>query len=162
MNSYDRIIRILNSLSIYNLDDGSLIQAEIKSYCYVLDKVFKELEYILYGMFLDSVDSKYFSKFEKLFSMPVTKGIGEEHDKIAREKVKMMKKRLDIKNDDFNLEGIKKALSSGGMEVEITENFSNKTVDIKILEDKNIYVEREEKEAFIKSFLPVHCKLNLI
>ena len=57
MNSYDRIIRILNSLSIYNLDNGSLIQAEIKSYCYVLDKVFKELEYILYGMFLDSVDS---------------------------------------------------------------------------------------------------------
>ena len=162
MNSYDRVIRILNDLRIYNLNNNSLIEAEMKSYCYVFENIFIELQQILKGCFLDNIDNKYFQKFERLFSMPITHSSQGNSTQIARQKVDMMKKRISIKNNDFNLEGIKKALSSGGMEVEITENFADKTVNVKILKDNNICIGQQEKIAFIKSFLPVHCKLILV
>lgn len=162
MGSYDRIIRILNDLKIYNLNGNSLIEAEMKSYCYVFEQLFVELQDILNGCFLDNVNSKYFGKYERLFSMPVTRGFDDESTQIAMKKSDMMKKRLSIKNSDFNLDGIKKALYSGGMEVDINENFEDGTVTIRILKDHNICLESKEKQAFIKSFLPVHCKLNLV
>lgn len=161
MSSYDRIIRILNNLAIYNLTGNSLIEAEMKAYCAVFDTVYEEIERIIQGCFLDEINSFYFNKFERLFAMPMTPALSDDREKISLEKVEMMKKRLSIKNDDFNLKGVKKAISSGGMEVDIKENFNDKSVTVTILKDSNICIEREEKEAFIKTFLPVHCKLIL-
>lgn len=161
MSSLDRILRILNDIKIYNLSDKSLVLAEMKAYAHAFDLVYNQIDRILKGCFLDDIHTEYFAKFERLFSMPFSFGDTDERDKIAKEKVLMMKKRLSIKNNDFNMEGIKKALSSGGMEVNITEDFDTKTVTVTITKDSNICVERQEKEAFIKSFLPIHCKLVL-
>lgn len=112
--------------------------------------------------FLDAVESPKGEVFENLFGLPATKFPLTEEKRAEREyKIELMKKRLKIKNCDFNQDAILEQLKTGGLNVSLQEDFTNRKIKVTVLEDRGYCETDEDKVAFIKQILPCHSEVEI-
>lgn len=161
MDSYTRMIAQLKATRLYRLDDSTLIEAEMKAYAKILRMLFEQAEAILKDCFLDEVESPRGEYFEELFGLPKTIFPLTEEKRLEREyKIRLMKQRMAVTNQDFNAEAIKKAIETGGMKVTFSENPSTKTVTVTVMEDTNMLATEQEKKDFIRMLIPFHSSIT--
>jgi len=163
MNAYEKMAVQLKSTKLYRMDGTGLVDAEMKAYGKALDFMWAKAKRILTNCFFDQEDNTQRTIYESLFGLPKTGELdSEEKRELARRKSAMMKQRLSIRNTDFNKAGIQKAIASGGMTVMLTENFGQKSIAVTVVKDENMILRQEDKEAFIRGFLPCHSTAEIV
>ncbi len=154
MTSLDRMLSLLGQTHLYNLSENSAIRIEFKQYAYFFDNIWVEIDALLDNCFVETISPAGYDSYMKLYSLP------ESIDWDLMKEI--VNKRLAITNRDFTIEGVKRCLASGGLNVTLTEDFAKNKVTIKILSDAKIFGGVEEKNAFIESCIPCHVEVVIV
>ena len=159
MNAYQRMCTQLKTTGLYRLDNTTIVEAEMKAYADVMSQLQEQLQEILKNGFFDIVNGTMTEKFDILFGLPVHSDPNvPESEGERKDKIKLMKRRLAVRNTDFYLQAMKDQLELGGIKANLTESPENREVQVTILEDQNYFLQNSEKQAFIQSILPCHVK----
>ncbi len=145
----------LRTLGIYNLDDpDSNIALELKVYASELERLKENTVEMLNECFVESASGYGLSNLEEIFSEV-------RSDLSAETRRQMLLKRISLNNNDFTLDGIKKALESFNLEYTISEYPSyNRLV---IIADTNYTIAQKEWiKAEVEKIVPSHLELSLV
>ncbi|MFZ2537912.1 MAG: hypothetical protein WAX04_03310 [Oscillospiraceae bacterium] len=154
MTSLQRMLTLLGQTHLYNLSEMSSTKIEFEQYACYFDNIAVEIDALLGNCFVETISPAGYDSYMKLYSLP------ESIDWDLMKEI--VNKRLAITNRDFTIEGVKRCLSSGGLNVTLTEDFVNNKVTIKVLSDAGIFGTNEEKIIFIKGCLPCHVEPIII
>lgn len=153
MSSYESICSKLSPMSLYSLDENSLVNKEILSYCEVFDDIFVGADELLREGFLDTAQSYGLAEYEKICLV----GVGEN----VEQRRKMLLAKAGTKQTDISLSAIIKSISSLGIDVDITENINNQTVTVHILSsvpsNKLDFIKQE-----IRKIIPAHLECAFV
>lgn len=163
MTTLERIAVQLKATGLYKMNGTSLVEAEILAYANALDDVAVIINDAMNNCFLDEMTSTAYDYFERLFCLPYSYRISTEPGRSERiKKIAMMKKRLSIRNNDFNKVGLKKAMSSGGLEVDFSENFATATTTVTVKTDAGYFATPAERVDFIKKMMPCSATIMTV
>lgn len=151
MESINLFISKLKPLGLYNLNQGTLIYAELASYAVALDVIYDKLEEIEKEMFVDTAESYGLTLREKAF------GYKRSNVSMAVRR-EMLNYRSSITSNNFNKEKIKDALVASGIDGYIIEVPSEYLMHINCLNVIDTEVSNEEAESRAKKFMPAHVE----
>lgn len=151
MNSIDLLKSKLEPLGLYNLEQKSLIYAELMAYAVAFDVLYDKLEEIEREMFVDTAESYGLVTREKAFGYKKTNVSAN----IRRE---MLNTRSSITSNDFNKEKIENSLKAAGIEGYIIEVPSEYLMHINCLEVVDTEASNEETESMARKFMPAHIE----
>lgn len=146
---YESMVNSLTPLQIYNISQGSLVNAELLSYCAALDDLEGELDGLLKEMFITTAESYGIENYEKIWGAP-------RNDLPLEKRKEMILKRLSTNYDDFSLAAMEEFLLSLNMDARIIENPADYQVYVDC--NKTVYTKAQRKwiEREIKNFFPAH------
>ena len=138
----------MRSLRLYQLDEGSLVRAELESYLDVLEPMQDAL--------LQSCSEQRLMAFERMLAIPINENIPlEERRQIAVSK-------MSIGPSDFHREGLEKALNAIGVNATVQETPGGGTITVtaRSLADSQMTLE-QAKEAF-EALVPAHLQAEFV
>lgn len=148
MTSLERMLLLLEQTHIYDTAITSPNAIELTEYSEQFENISSQLDILLDNCFVETISYEGYKIYMKLYSLPYD----IDWDLMKN----IVNRRLAITNRDFTIEGVKRCLLSGGLTVDLTENFEKNTVTVKILKDDEIFGSNGEREAFIKACMPCH------
>lgn len=151
MSALNSMKQTLRPLGFYNLNDNTLINAELSAYAMVLDEISSYLSEIERERFISTAESYGLSMRELIFTT-------EQNEKIIQERRKILLYRTAITPNDFNKSSIKKAMEIGGITGYIIENPSQSTIYINCLELADSSSDKETIKSMVEEFLPAHLE----
>lgn len=153
MNSLNSMRQKLKPLGFYNLNDTSLISAELSAYAQAINIIETLLDEIEKECFLATAQSYGLSIPEKMLG-------SEQSDKSYEDRRNSLLYRYSITANDFNKESIEKVLSVAGVNGYIIEVPEQNTMYINCLSLNDEIANKDEIKKQIEEFLPAH--LNCI
>lgn len=151
MSSLNSIKQTLRPLGFYNLNENTLINAELSAYAMVLDEISLQLSEIERERFISTAESYGLSMRELIFTT-------EQNEKTTQERRAVLLYRTAITPNDFNESSIKRAMEIAGVTGYIIEDPSNSTVYINCLELADSSPDKETIKSMISEFLPAHLE----
>ena len=145
----------LGSLDIYNLDDeDSNIALELEVYATELERLKDNTAQMLDECLIQSASDYGLSNLEEIFGT-------DRNDLSVQTRRQMLLKRISLNNNDFTLNGIKRALESFNLEYTISEYPSyNRLV---IIADTNYTIAQKEWiKAEVEKIIPSHLEFSLV
>ena len=145
----------LRPLGFYNLNDGTLIDAELSAYAVVLDEISAILEEIERECFISTAESYGLGMRERTFGP-------EQTSKSAEERRNVLLYRSSITANDFTKSSLEKALISAGLVGTIVEQPTDNKIQINCTGLANENINKTEAQKIVEEFLPAHleCTFN--
>lgn len=151
MESINLLKSKLSPLGLYNLNQGSLVYAELASYAVAFDILYDQLEEIEKEMFVDTAESYGLFLREKAF--------GYKRNNISvTARREMLNYRSSITSSNFNKEKIEDALKASGINGYVIEIPNEYLMHINCLDVIDTEVSNEEIENRAKKFMPAHIE----
>ncbi len=153
MSSLNSMRQKLKPLGFYNLNDNSLISAELSAYATALD----EIEYLL-----DEAEQECFIATAKGYGLSERERMlgAEQKSQTVEYRRENLLYRYSITSNSFNKDSIAKVLSVSGINGHIIEIPNENTLYINCLSLNNSSASKEAIVESVKEFLPAH--LNCI
>lgn len=141
---------LLKSTGLYRLDGTTAVEVELERYAFYFDQLESMITQLSKDAFVETMGATGFDAWQRLLALP---------QDISWDSLQEIAScRLAISNRDFTPDGVKRCMAAGGFSVELTENFTDDTVTVRILDDQEAFGSQAEKEAFLQSCLPCHVK----
>lgn len=150
MTAYESIKNKLSATGIYNIKQGGLIDAEIKAYAIVLQRVYDKLDELLRECFVQTAEGY---GLEQLEAMARTYMSGDELESRRNKLIN----RLQINPSIIGKDALEKQAASLGLECNITENCSESKLNVDVLTEV-----ADDKKEFLKAELLRFAPLHLI
>ena len=103
MSEYNKMRDILNETGLYNIEEGSLIYAELQAYSAGLELIFSQLRFIEQEAFVSTAKTTGLLIYEKTL-------LGHSTDHSYEGRRSSILSALSLTNYDFTIEGINKLL----------------------------------------------------
>lgn len=163
MSRKTSLLRQLQGLGLYRMEEDSLAAAELAAYGEALDAFWEQAEGLKKSCFLDEVENPDGFYFERLFHMEETPYPfpNEEARESRKEKIRCMKLRMAVGNTDFHKQAILSQIESYGMTASIVDNLVRKTVTVTVTADSQIMSDYEEKAQRIRELIPVQASVTV-
>lgn len=113
MTVFEKMKERLLRVGVYK-DDARVLCWELKAYAVELERLYTELGVMFRERFITTAEDTGLSVYEKIFG-PVRVGESTE------ERRRMLLLRLNLGNNDFTVDGFKKALDSFGLKYTLSE-----------------------------------------
>ncbi|MDO4730653.1 MAG: hypothetical protein Q4B14_00765 [Clostridia bacterium] len=143
----------LRPTGLYKLDDKSLVHAELCAYAKGLEILDRELSNLEQEAFVATAEDYGLSIREELSDRKLS-------EETIENRRRMLNYRSSVTANDFNMEGIKKALLACGLETEIFESPGEFTIFISCISMLDKSLTQEKAIELAKSFTPAH--LNVV
>ena len=151
MESINLLKSKLEPLGLYNLEQGTLVNAELMAYAVALDILYDKLDEIEKEMFIDTAEDYGLSLREKAYGYKRT-------SVSAATRREMLNYRSSITSNDFNKESIEDALKASGIDGYIIEVPSEYLMHVNCLQVVDTEVSNNEVESRAQKFMPAHVK----
>ena len=139
----------LKPLSIYSLNDDTLIMAELSAYAEEFDRLYNLLLELERECFIKTATSYGLSSRERPYTSP-------RADLSFDDRRKMLLYRMSITSSDFNKESMESALLAAGINGYIIETPNEFKIEINALELFDTMVTENEAVLAAEQFLPAH------
>lgn len=151
MTSLNSLKQKLRPLGFYNLNDNSLISAELSAYSVALDSIESMLSEMEKERFIATATTYGLSMRELTFGV-------EQSEKPTESRRNMLLCRYSINPDDFNEECIIKIMENVGVHGYITKFPSQNTIYINCLKLDDTSADKNSIKSIIEEFLPAHLE----
>lgn len=149
MSSLNSIKQKLRPLGFYNLNDTSLISAELSAYSVALDVIESMLAEMEKEYFIATAENYGLSMRERIFGT-------EQNEKSAESRRNMLLYRYAINSEDFNEGSIKKVMENVGINGYIIEVPDKNTIYINCLSLEDPSADKSYIKSMVEEFLPAH------
>lgn len=149
MESLRSMKKKLESLKLYNLEENSLINAELSTYAKEFDKIYEFLLELERECFIKTATDYGLSLKESHYTSP-------RIDLSCDDRRKMLLYRLSITSNDFTKEDIEKALFASGIDGYIIESPNDQKIEINVLDLFDTMVTDYEAKSMAEKFMPAH------
>lgn len=153
MTAYESIKNKLDTVGIYNIEQGGLIDAEIRAYAAGLQPLYDEIEELLREGFIQTAQDSGLEQLEAMTRSYLSGGSLEER------RTRLIK-RLSISPDIIGLERLKMQVASMGLECSITERVSESKLYLNITTEVS-----DDDKAFLEAellrFTPLHLLMSV-
>lgn len=113
MTAFDRMKDRLSKVRVYD-DDAPALSWELKAYAVEIERLYTRLNEMFRERFISTAQDMGLSAYEKIFG-PV------RDDESVEERRRKLLMRLNLGNNDFTVDGFRKALESFGLNYIISE-----------------------------------------
>ena len=113
MAIFERMKERLSTTGLYR-DDAPVLSWELKAYASELERLYSELGDMFRERFITTAENIGLSEYERIFG-PV------REEESVEERRRLLLLRLNLGNNDFTVDGFKKALDSFGLSYTISE-----------------------------------------
>ena len=151
MSSLNSIKQKLRPLGFYNLNDNSLINAELSAYSAALDIIESMLSEMEREYFVATAEDYGLSTRERIFG-------AEQDEKSTESRRNMLLYRYSINPEDFNENCIIKIIENVGVHGYIIEAPDKNTIYINCLELGDSSADKNFIKSAIEEFLPAHLE----
>lgn len=151
MSSLNSLKQILRPLGFYNLQENSLISAELAAYAAVLDDIENQLLELEQERFIVTAQKYGLDIRERIFGK-------EYHEKNIEDRRNLLLHRYSINSNDFNESSFKKIFNTVGLSAYIIEYPLQNKVYINCIEFSNPSVNKTNIKNIIQEFLPAHLE----
>lgn len=154
MNSRERMIKVLESLSLYSLRNYTTVYKELDSYSVALDVLNELMDEYVRECFIETATDYGLSLYEKLYG-------AERKDLPLEQRREMLIERINLNINDNTVSGIKRFFSSLGLKCDIVEN--PKICDLYIFPLTGEFSTLEQEFIIEKArdFLPCHLTFTI-
>ncbi len=152
----ERMYSRMRSLRLYNLEEGSLIRAELDSYLDVLEPLQQKILAVQQDALVQTCSEERLMAFERMLAIPVNQNIPlQERRQIAVSK-------MSIGPSDFHRTGIEKALNAIGVSATVEEEPGGGTITVTAtgLADSQMTLD-QAKQAF-EALMPAHLLAEFV
>lgn len=149
MNSLNSMKQKLRPLGFYNLNDNSLISAELNSYAEALDSIESSLSEIERECFITTAESYGLGMKERIFG-------AEQNNISVNKRREILIYRCSINSNSFNRESIEKVLEVAGINGYIIEVPSKNIMYINCLSLSDNSIDKDKIKKIIEEYLPAH------
>ncbi len=152
----ERMYSRMRSLRLYNLEEGSLIRAELDSYLDVLEPLQQKILAVQQDALVQTCSEERLMAFERMLAIPVNQNIPlQERRQIAVSK-------MSIGPSDFHRAGIEKALNAIGVSATVEEEPGGGTITVTAtgLADSQMTLD-QAKQAF-EALMPAHLLAEFV
>lgn len=149
MSSLNSMRQKLKPLGFYNLNDNSLISAELSTYATVLDEIEYLLDEVERECFIATAESYGLSEREKMLG-------AEQKSQTIENRRDNLLYRYSISSNSFNKDSIYKVLSVAGINGYILEVPNENILYINCLSLNNSNADKKAIIESVKEFLPAH------
>lgn len=153
MTSLEEMIRILQPLGIYRLEEGTAVYRELQTYAGAMDRCRETLDEILREAIVQTAVSYGLDYREQLFG-PRNEALN------AEERRKRLIYRLSVLPGDFTRSGISRALLSFGYQGEIREEKEKETLLFEPIGESTDPADYLELIEGLRQILPVHLRFS--
>lgn len=154
-NIFGNIISKLKALKIYNMQENSLVYAEISSYYVGIKLVCDLIEELYQELFINTANSYGLEMWEDILYSRNYNNL----DVTTRRN--MIASALTIKQDGFNRTDMEKALNSIGIYADITEVPNQEKINISVYDYKGELCTYSKILSRIQKILPAHLEIFL-
>lgn len=154
-SSLQRMVSILNDTAFYNISPSSVIFAELSAYSSIIEDIIANINTTISEIFFESLSAKSEYLYDHLFQ------IGNPNIS-AHQRADLYSSRLAISTNYFSHKDVKSAIASGGITVNFIESPHNATLTVQVINDIGIFESPNDREIFIKKFLPAYLKPTFI
>lgn len=151
MSSLNSIKQKLRPLGFYNLNNDSLIHAELSAYAVALDTIEAQLAEIEKEKFICTAEDYGLNTRERIFGT-------EQSDKDTQTRRDILLYRYAINSENFNEKSIKKAMKNAGIIGYIIEAPQKNTIYINCIELENSKADKNSIKSVVEEFLPAHLE----
>ena len=152
----ERMYSRMRSSRLYNLEEGSLIRAELDSYLDVLEPLQQKILAVQQDALVQTCSEERLMAFERMLAIPVNQNIPlQERRQIAVSK-------MSIGPSDFHRTGIEKALNAIGVSATVEEEPGGGTITVTAtgLADSQMTLD-QAKQAF-EALMPAHLLAEFV
>lgn len=152
----ERMYSRMRSLRLYNLEEGSLIRAELDSYLDVLEPLQQKILAVQQDALVQTCSEERLMAFERMLAIPVNQNIPlQERRQIAVSK-------MSIGPSDLHRTGIEKALNAIGVSATVEEEPGGGTITVTAtgLADSQMTLD-QAKQAF-EALMPAHLLAEFV
>lgn len=153
MTSFKAMEKALQATGLYQLTQTTRLYAELKAYEAGLQIVADAFNEVEQESFIPTASSYGLTKREALYGL-------ENNACTQEERKNMLLLRGAITTNSFQMEGIKKALLSCGVQAEITESVDTQSITIHVTSIKGNQTQAKVTNA-ITAFLPAHLDATI-
>lgn len=155
MKSLESMIKKLSPLKIYNLEEGTVVYAELAAFAVGLDVLRDTLDLLLKEAFIETAESFGLENLERL--------VGKVRDDLPISKRReMLNKRLSFGAGDFTLKGLEKLMKLMGVEGEVEEYPEVNRIVLKISGEDYTTAQREWIVSQAKALMPAHLESDVV
>lgn len=151
MSSLNSMKQKLLPLGFYNLNDDTLISAEISAYAVALDEISATLAEIERECFVNTAESYGLGMRERMLGP-------EQTNKSIEERRNQLLYRSAITANDFTKSGFEKALLAAGLDGFIVEYPAQNSVHINCSGLVNDSLDKAAAQKMVEEFLPAHLE----
>lgn len=151
MSTLNSLKQTLRPLGLYNLDDTTLINAELSAYALVLDEVEALLAELEQERFVVTAEDYGLAMRERILG-------AEQKDKTVEARRNLLLLRQSITSNDFNKTSLEKVLKNSGIIGYIIESPMNNLIYINCLDLEDSIADKEALKAVVAEFLPAHLE----
>nr|DAQ15911.1 MAG TPA: tail protein [Caudoviricetes sp.] len=152
----ERMYSRMRSLRLYNLEEGSLIRAELDSYLDVLEPLQQKILAVQQDALVQTCSEDRLMAFERMLAIPVNQNIP------LQERRQMAVSKMSIGPSDFHRTGIEKALNAIGVSATVEEEPGGGTITVTAtgLADSQMTLD-QAKQAF-EALMPAHLLAEFV
>ena len=152
----ERMYSRMRSLRLYNLEEGSLIRAELDSYLDVLEPLQQKILAVQQDALVQTCSEDRLMAFERMLAIPVNQNIP------LQERRQMAVSKMRIGPSDFHRTGIEKALNAIGVSATVEEEPGGGTITVTAtgLADSQMTLD-QAKQAF-EALMPAHLLAEFV
>lgn len=151
MSSLNSMKQKLRPLGFYDLNDDTLISAELSAYAVALDEISATLDEIERECFVSTAESYGLGMRERMLGP-------EQTNKSVEKRRKQLLYRSAITANDFTKSSLEKALAASGIIGSIVEYPSQNSVHINCSGLVSDSLEKSEAQSMVEEFLPAHLE----
>lgn len=131
------------------------VQCELEAYIAGLQCIENEIESIITNVFPQVADEQNIANFERLLCMPVKPQVP------LLNRRKMVLDRLSIGPNDFNVNGMMRALRSVGVESDISEIPNQQKIKVTVKNVIGSFLSLDEVKSAVDAVAPAHLLLDV-
>lgn len=151
MSSLNSMKQKLRPLGFYDLNDDSLISAELSAYAVVLNEISATLAEIERECFVNTAESYGLGMLERMLGP-------EQTNKSIEERRNQLLYRSAITANDFTKSSLEKALLAAGLDGSIVEYPAQNSVHINCSGLTNGSLDKAAAQKMVEEFLPAHLE----
>lgn len=151
MSSLNSMKQKLRPLGFYDLNDDSLISAELSAYAVVLDEISATLAEIERECFVNTAESYGLGMRERMLGP-------EQSEKSVEERRNQLLYRSAITANDFTKSSLEKALLAAGLDGSVVEYPAQNSVHINCSGLINSNLDKAAAQKMVEEFLPAHLE----